>query len=261
MLKLSLCLLVALSANAEPKKDCNDSLVKNKHINISITRKAKLQDTIIERDIVVRCGDQTINQAAKEKDEKSEKAIPQEKYPILRLIFEILKEMKWFILALFALIAYRSSLLGLISRIQSFESGNNKLKFDNEISKIAKNSIDSKPEYRWTKNDDDILMQGSDARGVILVGWLRIESEIEKILNENDPIKTNRMYGPLQLIQELRKFRVVSDSTYEIIKELGNLRNQAAHARDIDTSQDSIITYLKLVNIVIQAIRTSEIKK
>ncbi len=92
-----------------------------------------------------------------------------------------------------------------------------------------------------------------DPRAAIIEAWIRLEWTAQDILQELNIQVHPR--SPIQMIRILQEHQLLRGNIYELLIELREVRNMAAHQLDIDINADYAQDYVQLTERAIASIR------
>lgn len=157
---------------------------------------------------------------------------------ILAFIASLVQSLAWPAAIVVCAWTFRAPILKLLSTMRSLKYGDLKMDFGEELTDIEA-SIQPAENVELSQQDQTEnvhfrkLAEGSP-RGAVIEAWLSVEQSLLDLAEVNElDVKGSKGRVPRRLIQELAKRRLISPDIEEQILALLNLRNQAAHVKDM----------------------------
>lgn len=103
---------------------------------------------------------------------------------------------------------------------------------------------------------ESIAVSRSALYGEFIQYWKIVESELERLLNENADIKKSHFRGVKAAFIELRDIGVVDDNIYGSLKKLIYVRNTVVHKTEIPFSDDELRDMIRELKTIAEKLQT-----
>nr|WP_321239330.1 hypothetical protein [uncultured Tolumonas sp.] len=181
---------------------------------------------------------------------------------VLTFIAELIKAVSWPATAIALVILLRKPIIELIPLLRRLKYKELELEFTQEISElkaevetIAKEKGEAAPSIASTSANLLNLVTFS-TRAAIMESWLEVESASVAIASSfwgKSPDETFRNMPKLG--EYLLQCKVIDEKQLSVFNKLRQLRNKAAHAEDLDLSENDARSYVQLASDLAKHIR------
>lgn len=158
---------------------------------------------------------------------------------VLEFIASIIGSVAWPIAAVIIALAFRKQIAGLLNKIRRFSWGDTSVELAEQLDKVetASQSIPVSDYNPGPPDPTDRFQSLLDISpsAAILDSWTAVERllrDIGKQHNYDPGIATI----PIQIARQLHRDKLISDSIFEMVRDLRGIRNAAAHERDVNPS-------------------------
>lgn len=173
----------------------------------------------------------------------------------LDFIASIVSSVAWPIAAVVIALAFRKQISGLLNKIRRLSWGDTSVELAEKLDKVETVSqsipiLDHNPDPALPTDRFQRLLEISPA-AAILDSWTNVEGLLRDIGNRRG-YDSKLSSLPSEVAHRLQKENLISDSVYEMVRDLRGIRNEAAHKRDV-TPTDAYRFY-ELVERVTKAL-------
>jgi hypothetical protein len=193
---------------------------------------------------------------------------------MLTFITELTKSLAWPIAALLFALMIRKPIAELVPLLRKLKYKEIELEFSKQIAELKAEIAtpthppleatvsnvelpDDKSAAIGTRRDELIRMASISARVAIMEAWLEVEvaaTEVASSFWSSDASDAFRNYSKLG--EYLFQCKVIDKKQLGTFKQLQQLRNRAAHAQELDISEEDTRTYVELAVSLAQQIRS-----
>lgn len=174
-------------------------------------------------------------------------------------LVSIIESLAWPLTVFGLVFLLRKPLKGLIPLVESFKYKDVEISFRKKLLEAQSDAKESgiKPEAPESEKENILKLAEISPSSAIIESWKEIEicarERVEALGTGGGAFSKSRQNRPIDYI-ELTGALV--PSTARAIRELRNLRNQAAHSTKLDISRDSVIEYVTLSKAIAAQIRS-----
>lgn len=156
---------------------------------------------------------------------------------------EMVRALAWPLSVLVIALLFRKQFVELLKAIKKGKFGPAEFEFERGVQAIQASVIDlpSAPTPSSTIKD-----AAFNPRGTVLESWLRLEDQaIELALKRGLTNATARRYA-LGAIQSIKRSGLLRPDHMQVLDELQDLRNRAAHDPDFSPDPGAVVAYVRL---------------
>jgi Domain of unknown function (DUF4145) len=158
----------------------------------------------------------------------------------LTFIAEMTKALAWPLAALGIFLVLRKHLLARLPDLDTLEWKDFRFRFNQQVHEVASEARQALPEPEVTRlpplSDEAQHLRLADLspRAAILESWIALEDAAISALKRKGTTLTDReLQQPLLLVQALGDAGLLNPAQQQVVSELRNLRNAAAHATEL----------------------------
>lgn len=138
---------------------------------------------------------------------------------------------------------FREQLIELLRSVKKGKVGPAEFEFERELKAIEAVAVQL-PSARTPAH------AASDAtanpRGAVLDAWIGLEDQAIEFALKNEIVRPTARRNPHGAVKGILKSGVLGESSRQVLEELYNLRNLAAHDPDFNPGPDSVLAYVRL---------------
>ena len=164
---------------------------------------------------------------------------------VLEFVAALVASLVWPTIAVVALFLFKSSIADLISRITKIRYG----KLDIETMQRLAGEL---PTIEQIDRDTENYVR-RDPRSAVIEAWISLEWNARDILTSIGVERPPR--STMRVIQLLQRRGLLQGSLFELVMELRDIRNTAAHQPHIDIDSERSREYVETIERTISAIR------
>lgn len=156
---------------------------------------------------------------------------------------EVIKALAWPAAVLVIAILFREQLIRLLQAVKKGKFGPAEFEFERGVQAIeaAATDLPSAP-----MNQSLIRDAAVHPRAAVLEAWLRLEDQvIELAMKRGLAQPTARRYAPASL-RGVKQSGLLKESHLQVLEELQDLRNRAAHDPDFSPDPSAVVSYARL---------------
>ena len=161
----------------------------------------------------------------------------------LLLMVELVKVLAWPVTAVVLAHLFRDQITMLLRNIKRGKIGSAEFEFEREMQAIESRVPDLPSLSRPTSVAKEATI---NPRGTVLEAWLKLEDKVIDLAMERGLTNaTARRYAPASL-KAVRKSGLLPEAHLDLLSELQELRNRAAHDPDFSPDPDAVLSYVRL---------------
>lgn len=184
-------------------------------------------------------------------------------------VVDLITGIVWPIFALILVFAFRSQVRELLGRLVEAEGFGLKTKFDRTAATVEKAAAETlaqagpasatgKAYSPAVRTRESIVSAigghvSENPSGAVVASWVEVERALRARMEEAKVAVADSLRGS-QLVDLATRQNLISSQTAEAVRNLLDLRNHAAHGRDIDAT--TALAFLSLCDSVIYSIET-----
>jgi len=172
----------------------------------------------------------------------------------LQFFSTIISAVAWPIALIFVVYKFSGPLSKLITQVSRLKHGDTEIEFNRTLEKAAeiarRNDVTVSAPIESINNNLFSLMR-RDPRSAVIEGWLSIELEIKRIVEDFG----GNFRSPRDGVMYLKSKGIIGNGLDEIILILSRSRNEAAHSPDFSPSESDILLFLRLQKSAIERLR------
>jgi len=180
----------------------------------------------------------------------------------LTFISELIKAVAWPVTAIVLVILLRKPIVELIPLLRRLKYKEFELEFSQEVSElkaeveaIAKEKGEEAPSIASTSSNLLNLLAFS-TRAAIMEAWLEVETAAVTVASSFWGQSPNDTYRNMPKLGEyLLQCKVIDEKQLAVFNKLRQLRNKAAHAQDLELSENDARSYVQLASDLAKRIR------
>ncbi|MCD4484652.1 hypothetical protein LQR31_09235 [Chromobacterium vaccinii] len=197
----------------------------------------------------------------------------------LTFIAEVVKTLTWPTSLVLLAVMLRKPVGELIPLLRKLKYKEVEMEFSREIANLKANStsipeqpirptdshskeqqaVEHLTERVKTKRDDLLRMMGFSTRVSVMEAWLEVEAAATEVASSFWNIPPNNSLKNFPRLGEyLLQCKVIDQKQLESFKRLQQLRNKAAHAQELDLSEEDARSYVELALALAAHIRTHQ---
>lgn len=183
---------------------------------------------------------------------------------ILTFVSEVIKSLIWPVTILVITLLLKKPIVELIPKLSSMRYKDLELAFGKKVEELEQKADRANLPEKISDDDSsqfDLYEQykslaNLSPRAAILETWMLVEQEINSAAIRCQ-VKLREYYPtPHKLAKELMKLQFISKEIYDIITEMQNLRNAAAHELDFQVPYNFTKEYILTAMRVIEALKS-----
>lgn len=165
----------------------------------------------------------------------------------LTFIAEIVKAIAWPVAVVLLARIFRPELANLLRGLKKGKIGPAEFEFERTVKELESTA----PDLAWTPAETDrpieyVRLAATHPRAAILEAWVRLEDRaIEFALSKGLTNPSARRH-PQGAFAGIRSSGILSKRHLDVLDELRELRNEAAHDPDFNPPYDAVVTYVYL---------------
>lgn len=170
----------------------------------------------------------------------------------VELITGLAHALAWPVTVLVVVLSLRSKIGELLLRLRSFEHGDTRLDFQNELRTIS-NTTDVPAIAEQSSRDEDWAaalraLAETAPRQAVLNAWNQLMDAVVNVAHENSlSLSEQELKTPKYLAERLRKQRIIDAQTCDAIVSMRLLRNKVAHAENMPVSTRDALAFIDMV--------------
>jgi hypothetical protein len=180
----------------------------------------------------------------------------------LTFLSELIKAVAWPVTAIVLVVLLRKPIVELIPLLRKLKYKELELEFAREVSELkaeveatAKEKGEEAPSLASTSSNLLNLVAFS-TRAAIMEAWLEVESASESVASSFWGQSPNNTFRNIPKLGEyLLQCKVIDEKQLSVFNKLRQLRNKAAHAQDLDLSENDAKSYVQLASDLAKHIR------
>ena len=184
----------------------------------------------------------------------------------VELITGLVQALAWPLTILIVIFLLRSPLGELLLRLRSFEHGDTKLSFQDELHAISTQADVPVAAARLAANDagNDVLeplrtLAKTAPRQTVLNAWNQLMDAFMDIARTNRIELTDaEIKTPKLLAQRLKDAGLIDAQTSDAFVSMRLLRNKVAHAESMPVSTKDALAFVGMVDSLLQTLATSQ---
>lgn len=159
------------------------------------------------------------------------------------LAVELIKAVAWPVTAIVLALLFRGQVVSLLRSIKRGKIGSAEFEFEREVQAIEASVPDlpSLPPPISAAKDAT-----ANPRGTVLEAWLKLEDRVIDLAMRRGLTNATARRYPSGSLQALRRSGLLPESHLNLLSELQDLRNRAAHDPDFAPDPDSVLSYVRL---------------
>ncbi|MFZ5519939.1 MAG: hypothetical protein ACOZD0_01910 [Pseudomonadota bacterium] len=174
----------------------------------------------------------------------------------LSFIAELVKALAWPLATVAIAVIFRSQLVSLLGRLKGGKLGPAEFAFERAVEKLEAAAVDLPSTAAGRASSSDIQLATTSPRAAIIEAWLEIEENAIAFALCRNLVQPTARRNPMGAINGVYKSGFLSESQKAILRELQELRNDAAHNPDFSPSTDSVLRYVRLAkDLCIELVR------
>lgn len=167
----------------------------------------------------------------------------------LSFIAALVEALAWPLAIVFLLFLFRSRISELVSRITRISHNGTRI----DLAPLQELPTQTAESIEIDERAQDAITR--DPRAAVIEAWIRLEWAARDILQELGVVGYPK--SPVQLIRTLQDRQLLQGSLYELLMELRQVRNMAAHELDMDIDAGYAREYVELTERAIASIRVN----
>ena len=173
------------------------------------------------------------------------------------LITGLAHALAWPVTVLVVVLSLRSKIGELLLRLRSFEHGDTRVDFQNELRSIS-NTTDVPAIAERSSHDDDWAsslksLATTAPRQSVLNAWNQLMEAVVGVAHENSlSLSEQELKTPKLLAERLRKQRIIDAQTCDAIVSMRLLRNKVAHAENMPVSTRDALAFIDMVSALMK---------
>jgi hypothetical protein len=159
------------------------------------------------------------------------------------LAVELVKAVAWPATAIGLALLFRGQFKSLLSNIKRGKIGSAEFEFEREVRAIEASVPDlpSLPPPVSAAKDAT-----ANPRGTVLEAWLKLEDKVIDLAMRRGLTNATARRFPSGSLQALRRSGLLPENHLNLLTELHELRNRAAHDPDFSPDPDSVLAYVRI---------------
>lgn len=164
----------------------------------------------------------------------------------LTFISELTKALAWPVSFVIISALFRKQVIMLLSRLRKGKVGAAEFEFEEAMKHLEESASELASSSDSSVGVPSVRLVTTNPRAAILESWLGLEDKAIDLAIRLDLIKPTARRNADGAIRSIRKAGILSRSNLNILEELQDLRNQAAHDPDFNPLPDAVMTYSQL---------------
>ncbi|MCI1124295.1 hypothetical protein [Stenotrophomonas maltophilia] len=162
---------------------------------------------------------------------------------VLTFLVQLSTALAWPTVTLIVAITFRPHLVDLLRSLKKGKFGPAELEFERGIQALDAAAVEVPAVPIPTSTLKEAALH---PRAAVLESWLRLEETTIDVALRKDLIKpTARRHGR-GAVESLKRSKLLSDDHVQMLDDLQDLRNQAAHDPDFSPDPATVIAYIRL---------------
>jgi hypothetical protein len=184
-----------------------------------------------------------------------------------QFIAALVSALAWPIAAVLMVALLRRSISKLLRRMRAMKYGDATLEFDAQVQQITAKVDELHETALATPQEPEALDRYAKLAALapslaVMEAWKSVSDAVVELADmqqlprnsSSDP--TGSRYRPISaLVEELRLKSAIDSPTVALIRQLQDIRNQAAHRSDLDVSIEGALRYKEVADTIVAALR------
>ena len=178
-----------------------------------------------------------------------------------QFVADVIDSLAWPAVIAFVVFLFRGPIQKLIPELRWFKWFGAEARFGNAVEVAATAAAQAElPTPEPTTGELALATElsteiSSAPRAAVIEAWLAVERELEDIALQSGVDVPERASAPVKLARDLVRRGVIDAALADVIRDLKDARNVAAHARSYSVERDQVTEYVKLAGRVRAALR------
>lgn len=166
----------------------------------------------------------------------------------LTFFSNIISAVAWPIAAVILVVLFKDEIKKVTPYVKRLKAGPLEAEFEREVKELTESTTTNTDQSPASKA---LLYQLAEMhpRSAILESWVRVEAAARAVIATDNFAPTKTSYVPAaRLTDTLLNLEVLDQSQTSLFNELRRLRNEVAHEKGIEPTQDSALSYIDLAS-------------
>lgn len=183
---------------------------------------------------------------------------------LLTFLAEAIKSLAWPTAGIILALMIRKPVVELIPFLRKLKYKELEMEFSKEMAELKADAVALEPpkmQEKLTQASTEarlLNLVSFSTRAAILEAWLEVESAATTTASSFWNMSPNEIFrNHLRLGEYLHQCKVMDKNQLEIFNKLRELRNKAAHAEELNLSENDAISYIELASLLAAHIRAA----
>jgi len=173
----------------------------------------------------------------------------------LQFVSELIKALVWPLTVSVLALVFRVEIRALLGRIRKGKVGPAELEFEATMRSLERESKSLGTEAPQTTLASPVVaLAGAEPRAAVISAWLQVEDAIEQLIYSRTHVPEEVPRNRTALLRALTRSELLDAEHIALLNDLRALRNQAVYEVEFNPSRESVISYIKLANEMLDAI-------